>query len=81
MENFSEKWIPTKHLLQKNIQKFVNNMFNQRPQIATVSKKELTDYFTVFRLLSDIVQIRLIKAMINAWNFINQESFSRIVIT
>lgn len=66
MENFSEKWIPTKHLLQKNIQKFVNNMFNQRPQIATVSKKELTDYFTVFRLLSDIVQIRLIKAMINA---------------
>ena len=56
-------------------------MFNQRPQIATVPKKELTDYFTVFRLLSDIDQIRLIKTMINGWNFINQESFSRIVIT
>ena len=56
-------------------------MFNQRPQIATVPKKELTDYFTVFRILSDIVQIRLIKTMINGWNVINQESFSRIAIT
>ena len=67
--------------IEKHIQKFVINMFNQRPPIATVPKKELTDYFTLFRLLSDIVQIRLIKTMINAWNFINQESFSRIVIT
>ena len=51
--------------IEKRIQKFINNMFNQRPQIATVPKKELTDYFTVFRILSDIVQIRLIKTMIN----------------
>lgn len=51
--------------IEKRIQKFVNNMFNQRSQIATVPKKELTDYFTVFRILSDIVQIRLIKTMIN----------------
>ena len=51
--------------IEKRIQKFVNNMFNQRPQIATVPKKELTDYFTVFRILSDIVQITLIKTMIN----------------
>ena len=49
--------------IDKCIQKFLNNMFIQRPQILTVPKKELKIILPYLGKMSQIVKTRLTKTM------------------
>ena len=49
--------------IDKCIQKFLNNMFIQRPQISAVPKKELIIILPYLGKMSQIVKTRLTKTM------------------
>ena len=79
LKNILSKNAYPQKFIDKCIQKYLNNMFIQRPQIPTVPKKELIIILPSLGEMSQIVKIRL-RLWINTWNFVNWELFSRLII-